>query len=133
MAKSGFLGQSISATAEAVGSLRVKFGGSNWSTTGYARCEWPLNSRFVSEDRSISADDSDSFSRPTTARLIARRDHCALAPELLSGSRQPDSLSNAFSLAVAVYALLRTAHPFDNSGCQSDPAREFVEPASEDP
>ena len=100
------------------------------SNTGYARCEWPLNSLFVSDDGSISSDDPDSFSRSIRARLIARGDRFALAPELLNGSRQPDSLSDAFSLAVVVYALLRTAHTFGGSGCQSDPTKEWVETPS---
>jgi hypothetical protein len=102
----------------------------SWSGTGYGRCEWPLNSLLVSEDGSIKADDPESFSRSTRARLIARGDQFALAPELLNGSRQPDALADVFSLAVVVYALLRTVHPFGGSGYQADTTKEWVETAS---
>src|ERR1035437_5816321 len=62
---------------------------SQWSTTGFARCEWPLNSFSVRENGDVWCDDPESFSRSRRARMIARSDPFALAPELLNGSRQP--------------------------------------------
>jgi hypothetical protein len=98
---------------------------SQWSTTGYARCEWPLFSFSVRENGDVSCDDPESFSRSNRARMIARRDSFALAPELLNGSRQPDPLTDAFSLAVTIYSLLKTTHPFGGAGLQSDIDKEW--------
>lgn len=101
-----------------------------WSTTGYARCEWPLPSLSVFEDGHVAGDDPENFSRSSRARMIARTDPFAIAPELLNGSRQPDALSDAFSLAVVIYGLLRTVHPFGGTGFQSDRGREWVDKPS---
>jgi hypothetical protein len=103
---------------------------SRWSPWGYARCEWPLESFLISDGVGISIDDPESFSRSTRAKLIARSDQFAIAPELLGGSRQPDLLSDAFSLAVVIYALLRAAHPFGGSGYQADPTKQWIDSAA---
>jgi hypothetical protein len=105
---------------------------SRWSTTGFARCEWPLSSFSVREDGDVSCDDPESFSRSSRARMIARNDTFALAPELLKGSRQPDPLSDTFSLAAIIYALLKTTHPFGGAGQQSDIGKEWVDNPSGD-
>jgi hypothetical protein len=64
--------------------------------------------------------------------MIARSDLFALAPELMNGSRQPDPLSDAFSLAVVIYGLLKTTHPFGGDGLQSDIENKWVDDPSRD-
>lgn len=100
---------------------------SRWSTTGYARCEWPLDSLLVLDDDSVLGNDPENFSRSNRTRTIPVRDSFALAPELLDGSRQPDTLSDAFSLAVIIYALLKTFHPFGGPGSQADNRSNWVD------
>jgi len=100
---------------------------SRWRHTGFARCEWPLASLSVRTDQTIIADDPESFSRTTRATLIARGDRFAIAPELADGHRQPDPLSDTFSVGVTIYALLRTVHPFGSEGLQSDSQTRWID------
>lgn len=77
-------------------------------------CDLSDKNILVAQDPSVPSVcliDPDNLSAPMAAEALVLGTPLYMAPELLNGSRQPDILTDSYSLAVLLFQLLRLGHP----------------------
>ncbi len=77
-------------------------------------CDLSDKNLLVAKDPSVTSVcliDPDNLSAPAVAEALVLGTPLYMAPELLNGSRQPDILTDSYSLAVLLFQLLRLGHP----------------------
>lgn len=81
---------------------------------GLAYCDLSDANIFVPEDAryaTVHLIDADNLSNPDQAQCLVLGTPRYMAPEIVKGIRQPDVLSDAYSLAVLIFQILRFGHP----------------------
>ena len=77
-------------------------------------CDLSDKNLLVAKDPSVASVcliDPDNLSAPAAAEALVLGTPLYMAPELLNDSRQPDILTDSYSLAVLLFQILRLGHP----------------------
>jgi len=101
---------------------------SHLAKLGIARSAWDLEGILVSSEKtqtSIIFNDVENYCLNRLSGPVSRSYFDLMAPELMLEQRQPDSLSDAFSLAIILFLLIYQKYPFGFPGAQADPSVDF--------
>lgn len=94
---------------------------SNLHLNGLSYCDISPNNILISLNRpSVALIDCDNLSATGVAKSMVMGTPRYIAPEILNGKSQPNSLSDIYSLGVILFELLRLGHPLLGDAIMDD-------------